>query len=157
MAKQIYVSKEGFEKLHTELEHLKTVKRSEVAQAIKKARAYGDLSENSEYDEAKNEQGEIESKIAQLEEIINNAVILDEKDIKTDKVSVGSIVKIYDFERDKEYEYRIVGSTEANPFEKRISDDSPLGKTLLGARRGDTITVEAPRGNMKYTVMEISK
>ena len=109
MAKQIYVSKEGFEKLQNELEHLKTVKRVEVAEAIKKARAYGDR------------------------------------------------VKIYDFEHDKEYEYRIVGVTEADPFENKISDDSPIGKALLGSRRGDTVTVEAPKGIIKFNIVEISR
>ncbi len=157
MAKQIYVSKEGFEKLQNELEHLKTVKRVEVAEAIKKARAYGDLSENSEYDEAKNEQGEIESKIAQLEETLQNAVILEDKDLKTDRVNVGTKVKIYDFEHGKEYEYSIVGVTEADPFENKISDDSPIGKALLGCRRGDTVTVEAPKGILRFNIMEISK
>ena len=144
MAKQIYVSKEGFEKLQNELEHLKTVKRVEVAEAIKKARAYGDLSENSEYDEAKNEQGEIESKIAQLEAMLANAVVLDDKDVNTDHVNVGNRVKIYDFEHDKEYEYRIVGVTEADPFENKISDDSPIGKALLGSRRGE-ISIHAKK------------
>ncbi len=157
MAKQIFVSKEGFEKLQNELEHLKTVKRVEVAEAIKKARAYGDLSENSEYDEAKNEQGEIESKIAQLEETLQNAVILEDKDLKTDRVNVGTKVKIYDFENDKEFEYSIVGVTEADPFLNKISDDSPIGKALLGCRRGDTVTVEAPKGMMKFNIVEISK
>lgn len=157
MAKQIYVSKEGFEKLQNELEHLKTVKRVEVAEAIKKARAYGDLSENSEYDEAKNEQGEIESKIAQLEAMLANAVVLDDKDVNTDHVKVGNRVKIYDFEHDKEYEYRIVGVTEADPFENKISDDSPIGKALLGSRRGDTVTVEAPKGIIKFNIVEISR
>ncbi|MDL2287545.1 transcription elongation factor GreA [Eubacteriales bacterium OttesenSCG-928-G02] len=157
MAKIIYVSKEGFSKLESELEFLKTVKRQEVAQAIKKARAYGDLSENSEYDEAKNEQGEIESKIAQLEETINNAVILEDKDIKTDKVNVGNIVKVYDVERDKEAVYTIVGSTEADPFQNKISDDSPIGQALIGAREGDTITAETPKGVIKYTIISISK
>ncbi len=157
MPKQIYVSKEGFEKLQNDLEHLKTVKRVEVAEAIKKARAYGDLSENSEYDEAKNEQGEIESKIAQLELALQNAVILEDKDLKTDRVNVGTKVKLYDFENDKEYEYSIVGVTEANPFESKISDESPIGKAILGARRGDTVTVEVPKGVIRLNVVEISK
>lgn len=157
MAKQIYVSKEGFEKLQNDLEHLKTVKRVEVAEAIKKARAYGDLSENSEYDEAKNEQGEIESKIAQLEETLQNAVILEDKDLKTDRVNVGTKVRIYDLEHGQEYEYSIVGVTEADPFENKISDDSPIGKALLGCRRGDTVTVEAPKGILRFNIMEISK
>lgn len=157
MAKQIYVSKEGYAKLMAELEHLKTVKRNEVAQAIAKARSYGDLSENSEYDEAKNEQGEVETRIANLESIIENAVILDDSEVRTDRVSIGSLVKIYDIERNKEVEYRVVGSTEADPFAGKISDDSPLGKALMGCRKGDTINVEAPKGILRYTIISISK
>lgn len=157
MAKQIYVSKEGYVKLQSELEYLKTVKRNEVAQAIAKARAYGDLSENSEYDEAKNEQGEVETRIANLEETLEHAIVLDDNEVKTDKVSVGSLVKIYDIEHDKEAEYRVVGSTEADPFTGKISDDSPLGKALLGYRKGDTVNVEAPKGVLRYTIISISK
>ncbi len=157
MAKQIFVSKEGYQKLENELEHLKTVKRKEVAMAIQKARSFGDLSENSEYDEAKNEQAEIESRIAMLEVTLENATILDDKDIKTDKVSVGNTVKIYNLATEQEEEYRIVGSTESDPIEGKISDDCPLGKTLLGQRVGDSINVETPGGIVKYTVMSISK
>ncbi|MBO5982149.1 MAG: transcription elongation factor GreA [Clostridia bacterium] len=157
MAKQIFVSKEGYQKLENELEHLKTVKRKEVAMAIQKARSFGDLSENSEYDEAKNEQAEIESRIAMLEVTLENATILDDKDIKTDKVSVGNTVKIYNIATEQEEEYRIVGSTESDPIEGKISDDCPLGKTLLGQRVGDSINVETPGGIVKYTVISISK
>ena len=159
MAKQIYVSNEGYAKLQSELEYLKTVKRKEVAEAIAKARAYGDLSENSEYDEAKNEQGEVETRIANLEATLELAVILDDSDVKTDKVSVGNLVTIRDFEHDKEYEYRVVGSTESDPFAvpQRISDDSPIGKALIGARTGDTVNVETPRGVRKYIIESISK
>lgn len=159
MAKQIFVSNEGYAKLQSELEYLKTVKRKEVAEAIAKARAYGDLSENSEYDEAKNEQGEVETRIANLEATLEIAVILDDSDVKTDKVSVGNLVTIRDFEHDKEYEYRVVGSTESDPFAvpQRISDDSPIGKALIGARKGDTVNVETPRGVRKYIIESISK
>ena len=157
MAKQIFVSKEGYQKLENELEHLKTVKRKEVAMAIQKARSFGDLSENSEYDEAKNEQAEIESRIAMLEVTLENATVLDDKDIKTDKVSVGNTVKIYNIATEQEEEYRIVGSTESDPIEGKISDDCPLGKTLLGPRVGDSINVETPGGIVKYTVISISK
>ena len=157
MAKQAKVSKEGFAKLQEELEYLKTVKRVEVGEAIKKARAFGDLSENSEYDEAKNEQAEIESKIAHLEEIIANAVVLDDSDINTDHVSVGCKVSIIDLNTDEKYDYTIVGSTEADPIDGKISDESPLGKALIGLRVGDTITVETPGGNLKINVTEISK
>ena len=157
MAKQIFVSKDGYLKLQNELEHLKTVKRAEIAQAIKKARSFGVLSENSEYDEAKNEQAEIETKIAQLEETIKNATVLDDTQLKTDKVSVGNKVRIYNVLDDAEQEFSIVGSTEADPFANKISDDSPLGKALIGSREGDTITVEAPVGILKYTIIEIAK
>lgn len=159
MAKQIYVSNEGYAKLQSELEYLKTVKRKEVAEAIAKARAYGDLSENSEYDEAKNEQGEVETRIANLEATLELAVILDDSDVKTDKISVGNLVIIRDFEHDKEYEYRVVGSTESDPFAtpQRISDDSPIGKALIGARTGDTVNVETPKGIRKYIIESISK
>ena len=157
MAKQIFVSKDGYLKLQNELEHLKTVKRAEIAQAIKKARSFGDLSANSEYDEAKNEQAEIETKIAQLEETIKNATVLDDTQLKTDKVSVGNKVRIYNVLDDAEQEFSIVGSTEADPFANKISDDSPLGKALIGSREGDTITVEAPVGILKYTIIEIAK
>ena len=157
MAKQIIVSHEGLKKLQQELEYLKTVKRKEVAMAIQKARSFGDLSENSEYDEAKNEQAEIESRIAMLEVTLENATILDDKDIKTDKVSVGNTVKIYNIATEQEEEYRIVGSTESDPIEGKISDDCPLGKTLLGQRVGDSINVETPGGIVKYTVISISK
>ncbi len=157
MAKQIFVSKEGYQKLENELEHLKTVKRKEVAMAIQKARSFGDLSENSEYDEAKNEQAEIESRIAMLEVTLENATILDDKDIKTDKVSVGNTVKIYNIATEQDEEYRIVGATESDPIEGKISDDCPLGKALLGQRVGDSINVETPGGIVKYTVISISK
>ena len=157
MAKQIFVSKEGYKKLQAELEHLKTVKRKEIALAIQKARSFGDLSENSEYDEAKNEQAEIESRIALLETTLDNATVLDDKDIKTDRVSDGSAVTIYNIATEREEEYRIVGSTESDPVEGKISDDCPLGRTLLGQRVGDTVNVETPGGTVKYTVISITK
>jgi len=134
MAKQVFVSQEGFEKMQAELEYLKTVKREEVKAAIKKAREYGDLSENSEYDEAKHEQGEVESRIVELEESIKNVVIIDDKNIKTDSVSFGSKVKVLN--NDVECEYVIVGSTECDPFAGKISDESPIGKGLLGMKLG---------------------
>ncbi len=157
MAKQIIVSKEGLKKLQQELEHLKTVKRKEVAQAIQKARAYGDLSENSEYDEAKNEQAEIEGKIAHLEETLENAIVLDDSELGTDKVNVGNKVMVHNIDTDEECEYKIVSTTEADPIQFMISDDSPLGKALLGQRKGDSINVETPMGIVKYTITNISK
>ena len=157
MAKEFKITSARLKELEQELNYLKTTREKEVAELIKEARSFGDLSENSEYDEAKNEQGEIESKIAQLEAMLANAVVLDDKDVNTDHVNVGNLVKIYDFEHDKEYEYRIVGVTEADPFENKISDDSPIGKALLGSRRGDTVTVEAPKGIIKFNIVEISR
>ncbi len=157
MAKQIIVSNEGLKKLQQELEYLKTVKRKEVALAIQKARAYGDLSENSEYDEAKNEQAEIEGKIANLEITLENAIVLDDSELGTDKVSVGNKVMVHNIDTDEDAEYKIVSTTEADPMEFRISDDSPLGKALLGQRKGDSINVETPMGIIKYTITEISK
>ncbi len=157
MAKQIFVSNEGYAKLQSELEYLKTVKRKEVAEAIAKARAYGDLSENSEYDEAKNEQAEVEGKIANLEAIIENAIVIDDSDIGTDKVGVGNFVTVHNIEDGEETEYKIVSTTEADPMERRISDDSPLGKALIGQRKGDSVNVETPVGIVKYTITDISK
>ncbi len=157
MAKQIIVSKDGFLKLQNELEYLKTVKRKEVAQAIQKAREYGDLSENSEYDEAKNEQAEIESKIAALEDTLENAVVMDDDQLSTDKVSVGNTVEIHCIDNDQEYTYKIVAAAEADPLGGKISDDCPLGKTLLGTKKGDSISVETPGGIREFTITNISK
>ena len=157
MAKQIIVSHEGLKKLQQELEHLKTVKRKEVAQAIQKARAYGDLSENSEYDEAKNEQAEIEGKIANLEATLENAIVLDDAELGTDKVNVGNKVTVHNIDADEEAEYKIVSTAEADPIMGLISDDSPLGKALIGQRTGDSINVETPMGVVKYTITKISK
>ena len=157
MAKQIIVSHEGLKKLQQELEHLKTVKRKEVAQAIQKARAYGDLSENSEYDEAKNEQAEIEGKIANLEATLENAIVLDDAELGTDKVNVGNKVSVHNIDTDEDAEYKIVSTAEADPIMGLISDDSPLGKALIGQRKGDSINVETPMGVVKYTITDISK
>ena len=157
MAKQIIVSHEGLKKLQQELEHLKTVKRKEVAQAIQKARAYGDLSENSEYDEAKNEQAEIEGKIANLEATLENAIVLDDSELGTDKVNIGNKVTVHNIDADEESEYKIVSTAEADPIMGLISDDSPLGKALIGQRKGDSINVETPMGVVKYTITDISK
>ena len=155
--KEIKLTAEGLKNYENELDELKNVKRKEVSEKIKVALSFGDLSENSEYDEAKNEQAEIETKIAQLEETIKNATVLDDTQLKTDKVSVGNKVRIYNVLDDAEQEFSIVGSTEADPFANKISDDSPLGKALIGSREGDTITVEAPVGILKYTIIEIAK
>ena len=157
MNKSIHtLTRSGEKTLTKELEELKA-KREETAEKLKTARGFGDLSENSEYDEAKNEQAEIESRIALLETTLDNATVLDDKDIKTDRVSVGSAVTIYNIATEREEEYRIVGSTESDPVEGKISDDCPLGRTLLGQRVGDTVNVETPGGTVKYTVISITK
>ena len=155
--KQTILTDEGLKKLEEELEHLKTVTRKEVADKIKVALSFGDLSENSEYDEAKNEQALVESRIAQIEAMLKNVKLLDEDEISNDMVSVGSKVKLFDKEFDEEVDYQIVGSTEADPLQGRISDESPLGKFLLGHKVGDVVEVETPGGICIYEVLEITK
>lgn len=157
MAKQIFVSKDGYLKLQNELEHLKTVKRAEIAQAIKKARSFGDLSENSEYDEAKNEQAKVVSRIAELEELISNAQIISETEIQADVVNLGSVVQVHDYAFDEDIEYYIVGSNEANPLLGRISDLSPIGSAMLGHRAGDEVTFEAPNGEAKIKILSVHR
>ncbi|MBC3514971.1 transcription elongation factor GreA [Neobittarella massiliensis] len=158
MEKQLVVTEEGLKKLEDELDILKTVKRQEIAEKIKVARGFGDLSENSEYDEAKNEQAMVEAKIAQLEKQLKNVKVLDESEIATDVVSVGLIVKVHCQEDDETETYSIVGSTEADPFAGKISDESPVGKALIGRGVGETAEVELPNGNtMHYQILEIGK
>ena len=157
MAKQMTVSSEGLKKLQEELEFLKTTKRKEVAEAIKVARGFGDLSENSEYDEAKNEQGLVEARIAEIEAMLKNVKVIDESNIATDKVSVGNRVKVYDETFEEELEYTIVGSSESNPAMNKISDESPLGKALIGATIDEVVKAETPGGEVVMKVLEISK
>ncbi len=153
-AKPTFVTEEGLQKLKDELEHLKVVKRKEVAEALKQAKAFGDLSENSEYDEAKNEQAEVERHIAELEDILENIEIIKSTG-KKNTVQVGSSVKVYDVEFDEEVTYTIVGSTESDPMENKISDESPIGKALLGAKPGDEVQAETPGGTLQMKVLEI--
>ena len=155
--KQELLTQEGYNKLEEELEYLKTVKRKEVAERLKVAISFGDLSENAEYDEAKNEQAKLEEQILKLDEKLRKAVIIDESQIDLDIVMVGSIVKLYDFDFDEEIEYSIVGSAEADPFEGKISNESPVGKALLGARVGETVEVQVPDGVSKFKVLEIRR
>ena len=155
--KQTILTDEGLKKLEDELEHLKTVTRKEVAEKIKVALSFGDLSENSEYDEAKNEQAMVESRIAQIEAMLKNVKILDADELSNDMVSVGSKVKLFDKEFNEEVVYQIVGSTEADPLQGRISDESPVGKFLLGHKVGDVVEVETPGGICLYEVLEIIK
>ncbi|MBE3593305.1 MAG: transcription elongation factor GreA [Thermoanaerobacter sp.] len=157
MSKPVILTYEGLKKLEEELEYLKTVKRAEVAEKIKQARAFGDLSENSEYDEAKNEQAFIEGRIATLEAMLKNAKVIDEEDIKLDQVSIGCTVKVYDESYNEELEYTIVGSAEADPMNNKISDESPIGKALLGKKVGDVVSVEVPAGIIKLKILEIRK
>lgn len=157
MAKQVLLTKDGLRELELELEDLKTVKRKEVSEKIKVALSFGDLSENSEYDEAKNEQGKLESRIAEIEQLLQNVKLLDEEDITTETVTIGSKVKVVDLEYNEELNYQIVGFTQADPDEGRISDESPVGKALLNSRVGDTVVVEVPSGEISFQVLEISK
>ena len=156
MAKESIMTSEGLKRLEDELEELKTVKRKEIAEKIKVALSFGDLSENSEYDEAKNDQAIIEGRIAEIENQLKNVRILDESELNTEIVHVGSRVRIRDEADASEETYKIVGSTEANPMEGRISDESPVGKALLGNGVGDTVEIEIPAGVLNYTILEIS-
>lgn len=156
MAKSVQLTKEGLEKLKGELETLKTQGRTDIAEKIRVARGYGDLSENSEYDEAKNEQAKIEARIIELEKMLENAVIIEE-DINTDSVTVGVTVTVYDIDFEEEMTYKVVGPAEADPMNGLISDDSPVGKALLGAKVDDIVIAEAPVGEIKFKIISISK
>ena len=155
--KEVILTQEGFDKLEKELNYLRTEKRAEIAERIKVALGFGDLSENSEYDEAKNAQAENEAKIAEFENKVRHAKIIEEKEIDTETVQIGNTIKVLDVEFDEKLDYTIVGSTEVNLAENKISNESPLGKALLGARKNETVEVNAPAGIMKYKVLAIKK
>ncbi len=155
--KQTVITDEGLKKLEQELEFLKTVKRKEVAEKIKVALSFGDLSENSEYDEAKNDQAILEGRIAEIENQLKNVRVLDESELTTEKIHIGSKIKIQDMDDDEVYEYKIVGSTESDPVKGLISDEAPVGKGLLDHKVGDVVEIEIPNGLAKYKVLEISK
>lgn len=155
--KQIMLTDEGLSKLENELEMLKTQKRQEVAEKIKVARGFGDLSENSEYDAAKEEQAQVEARIVQLENMLKNAKVIDQDDIDLTKVSIGTKVKVYDEEFDEEIEYNIVGSTEADPDLFKISDESPVGRALIGRSIDEVVDIETPGGIVKFKILSISK
>ena len=157
MDKKNILTYEGLKKLEDELENLKVVRRKEVSQKIKEAREQGDLSENAEYDAAKDEQRDIEARIEELEKILKNAEVVVEEEADLDKVSIGCSVKILDCEFDEELEYKIVGSTEANSLKGKIYNESPVGKALLGKQVGDTVTVETPAGEFSYKVLSIHR
>lgn len=157
MAKTTKLTAEGLKELQAELETLKTEGRAEIAEKIKIARGYGDLSENSEYDEAKNEQAKIEARIVEIEAMLKNCEVIGEVKGKPKAVTLGVKVKVYDAEFEEENEYQVVGSNEADPRNGKISDESPVGKALMGKKVGDEVTVEAPAGEIKLKILEISK
>lgn len=156
-SKQYLMTYEGVKKLEDELEYLKTVKRKEITEKIKVALGYGDLSENSEYDEAKNEQARLEERIAKLERTLRNARVIDDEDISAEVVSIGSRVTVKDIEFDEEIQYTIVGSAEADPYEEKISNESPVGRALIGKKAGDIVEVQVPDGVIKYEIVSISR
>ena len=157
MAKQYKLTPKHMEELKEELNYLKTVREKEVAEQIKEARSFGDLSENSEYDEAKNEQGKLFSRIAEIEAVLSNYVLIEEQHFDANAVSLGSQVTVEDQETKDKDTYRIVGSQEADPMNGRISEDSPFGKALLGKEAGEIAEVEAPMGVLRYKVLKIDK
>ncbi|EQG24760.1 transcription elongation factor GreA [Clostridioides difficile] len=155
--KEFLLTQEGYDKLEEELENLKVVKRKEVAERIKVAISFGDLSENAEYDEAKKEQAQVEERILKLENMVRKAVIIDESKIDLNVVTIGSIVKVKDLEFDEEVEYTIVGSTEAYPYDGKISNESPVGKALLGRAAKEVVEVQVPDGVAKFEILEIRR
>ena len=155
--KEVVLTQQGLKKIEDELEFLKSVKRREIAARIKQAMDFGDISENSEYDEAKNEQAFIEGRIATLEQKLRNVKLIDEVDISTDVVSIGSKVKVKDMDAGDVFQYMIVGSAEANPIEYKISNESPVGNALLGEKKGSIVEVTVPVGTSRYEIMDIMK
>ena len=156
-AKKKLLTYAGLKALEDELEHLKVVKRKEVAGKIKEAREQGDLSENAEYDAAKDEQRDIELRIEELEKLLKNVEVVVEDEVDLEKISVGCQVKVYDVEYEEEIEFRIVGSTEANSLENKISNESPVGQALLGRKAGETVEVESQAGVIEYQILEIQR
>ena len=157
MAKAVLLTSEGLKALQEELETLKTVTRNEIAEKIKIARGFGDLSENSEYDEAKNEQAKIEARIVELESMLKNAQVIDDMDVAEGTITIGCTVKLYDVEFDEEIVYTIVGSAESNPQEYKISDESPVGAALMGHTAGEEVTVACEAGHLKFKIIEVSR
>lgn len=156
-AQKTIITTQGLQKLEEELTHLKVVSRKEVAQKIKEAREQGDLSENAEYDAAKEEQREIEARIEELEELLKNVEVVDEDEVDVDTVNVGCEVKLLNTATGKEMNYKIVGTTEANALKGKISNESPVGRALIGAKNGEDVVVELPTGNVVYRVLSIHK
>ena len=151
------MSQERLDTLKEELHYLETTREKEVAELIKEARSYGDLSENSEYDEAKTEQGKLYSRIAEITDLIENAEVVEKVEVAADVVTIGSHVRVLDVDEDAEEEYTIVGSQEANPMEYRISDDSPFGRAMLGKHIGQTVEVEAPVGTIRFEILSVER
>ena len=155
--KPMVLTAEGLKKMTDELDYLKNIKRVEVKEALAVARSFGDLSENSEYDEAKNEQAKVETRIGELEEILKNVVVINENELSDDTVHMGMTVRVYDEEFDEEDEYNIVGTNEADPLKNNISDQSPIGMALIGKKVGEIAEVNAPDGIIKLKILEIRK
>ena len=155
--KPMVLTAEGLKKMTDELDDLKNIKRVEVKEALAVARSFGDLSENSEYDEAKNEQAKVETRIGELEEILKNVVVINENELSDDTVNMGMTVRVYDEEYDEEDEYNIVGTNEADPLKNNISDQSPIGMALIGKKVGEIAEVDAPDGIIKLKILEIRK
>jgi len=153
--KDVLLTPEGYEKLKQEIEYLRGDRRREVADRIRIAREFGDIAENAEYDDAKNEQAMLEHKIAQLEERLVNAKVIDTGEVDTSVVSIGSVVRLRDVERKETVEYHIVGSAEANPSASKLSNESPVGKAIMGRKKGETVEVAAPRGSLKFKILDI--
>ena len=153
--KEVILTPEGYKKLTKEIEYLSTDKRREVAERIKVAREFGDIAENAEYDDAKNEQALVEARIAMLEERLLNARVIQKKDIAKDVVSIGSVVRLKDMDANETVEYHIVGSAEANPGDRKLSNESPVGRAILGKKKGETVEVSAPRGALKFKILDI--
>lgn len=157
MSKEYLMTQEGLQKLENELEYLKIVRRKEVAEKIKEALSFGDISENAEYDEAKNEQADLEKRIAKLENMVRNAILIDESLVTTDEINVGCRVRLLEVDEKEETEYMIVGATEADPFDQKISNESPVGMALIGRKVGDVVDVVVPDGIVKYQVLSIER
>ena len=157
MSEEVLLTQEGFEKIRDEHEYLVSVRRAEVSEHLKEAKSYGDLSENAEYDAAKNEQAELEERIAKLEAMMRNAKIITEEELTGDHVNLGLGVKVKDKKTKKIYTYTIVGTTDADPFNDKISNESPVGKALLGHRIGEVIEIETEMGTLVYEIVEIIK
>lgn len=157
MDREVILTEEGHAKLKDEIEYLSGTKRREVAERIKEAREFGDISENSEYDDAKNEQAQVEYRIQQLEQKLRNARVVDTEHLPKDTVSIGSLVTLKDINAKKTREYAIVGSAEADPKKQRLSNESPVGRALLGRKKGETVTIPVPRGAIEYQIVKISR